>query len=166
MSTQNPTSYPPQQPKKPLSWRLKMALKDGVSNIWDWWSDLPLMRQLFLGIAVLMPAITMPLSQLFWEVSNPVVDIIHLLAAVSQLIVVFMVYRWICGMLFSDAPTRRKLYCLIIVFLWLLYAYCHFFVDDANIQNRMLILAGIGSIWMCVPMFLSFWTFVYYHDER
>lgn len=166
MNGQNPMLYPPQQPKKPLSWHLKRLLKDCISNVGYWWCDLPLMRKLFWLVAIFIPAITMPLSHFLGDISNPVVDIIHILAGISELIILFLVYRLICGMLFSDGPTRRKLYCLIMAFLWLIYGYCYFFVDDPDIKDRMFIMAGIGSIWLFVPIFFSFWTIIYHHDDH
>ncbi|AUX61032.1 hypothetical protein JF634_04860 [Simonsiella muelleri] len=148
---------------------IKTILKNIALNIWESitqkWDDLSLLGKCLFIMFIAMPATFITLAIIFDEITNPVIEFIHIGSAISTFLFIIATFFWIAYM-FETPQRRRKFYLILMAGLWLAFGYSHFFGEDPDIQYRFMIMAVVGSVWLIVPLFLSmFRPVVYYRDD-
>lgn len=148
---------------------IKTILKNIALNIWESiiqkWDDLSLLGKCLFIMFIAMPTTFITLAIIFDEITNPVIEFIHIGSAISTFLFIIATFFWIAYM-FETPQRRRKFYLILMAGLWLAFGYSHFFGEDPDIQYRFMIMAVVGSVWLIVPLFLSmFRPIVYYRDD-
>lgn len=148
---------------------IKTILKNIVLYYWEdivqKWDDLSFLGKGLFLLFVVLPITFITLAIIFDEITNPVIEFIHIGSAISTFLFIIATFFWIAYM-FETPQRRRKFYLILMAGLWLAFGYSHFFGEDPDIQYGLMIMAVVGSIWLIIPLFLSmFRPVVYYHDD-